>query len=125
MFPDRRPCFKREEPDWQDLGPGKSAQNLVIKTVPDERWSWWCFTSFDPPKRTICLHVMRGHDEKELRYDIEERLYRDKVVMKLARRPRDAYDIMIGDRMETWPEISRYVETMSAEMRELIQPHLR
>lgn len=107
-----------------------TANTVMPLPRPAERWSWWCLESFDPPKRTICLHVMRGREERELRWNVPTNYYHEKKVM-VTRAPVTGIDRFekeigvwdeIADQMETWPELDRIVEAMTADMLERL-PH--
>lgn len=87
----------------------------------NEVWTWWCFESIGgkTPKKTICLHVQRGHEEFEARYDIALDYYHDNIRrVELPKRRRDIIDVMFPETMETWPKLKRFVDEVSDYARE-------
>lgn len=86
-----------------------------------EIWTWWCQESLfgKYPKKTICLHVQRGREEFEARFDIAIDFYRDNIRhVELPKRKRDIIDVMYPETMETWPKVMRFVEMVDAYARQ-------
>lgn len=82
-----------------------------------EVWTWWCQESLfgKHPKKTICLHVQRGHEEFEARYDVAIDYYRRNVRhVELPKRKRDFIDVLYPETMETWPMVMHFVDNITA-----------
>lgn len=82
-----------------------------------EVWTWWCQEDLfrKNPKKTICLHVQRGREEFEARYDINLDYYRDNIRrVELPKRKRDMIDALYPETMETWPKVMRFVDEITA-----------
>lgn len=83
----------------------------------EEVWTWWCQEDLygKRPKKTICLHVQRGRQEYEARYDIDIDYYRDNIRhVEVPKRKRDILDVLHPETTETWPKVMRFVREITA-----------
>jgi len=82
----------------------------------EEVWTWWCQEDLfgKHPKKTVCLHVQRGREEFEARYDIAIDYYRDNIRhVPLPKRKRDFIDVLYPETMETWPKVMHFVQDVT------------